>query len=64
MIIPYSNGKALYNALREECRVSPYWARGMGHNNIDIERAASFQEYLIKYIALVSKKYKFKNRTN
>ena len=37
-IVPFSHGKALYDALPEACRtVEPFWAEGMGHNNIDAD---------------------------
>lgn len=56
-IVPFSHGKALYDALPEACRtVEPFWAEGMGHNNIDADMPLLFFKNLKLFLRAVDER--------
>ena len=50
--VDISHGKALYNAVPEDCRYTPWWVPDRGHNDIT-EGRSKVKEYLEKMKAFI-----------
>ena len=61
--IPIEHGAGLYAAIHEDFKAEPFWAMGMGHNDMDynfdplIESLLRFlDEYMVEYLGKEHKK--------
>jgi len=48
-IVPFAHGKALYDALPSSCKSRPFWAQGMGHNNIEMDAPKLYVRRLMEF---------------
>jgi hypothetical protein len=49
-IVPYYHGESLFNLLPDSSRTVPFWARGAGHNNIEMEMPTAYIKRLHQFI--------------
>eukprot|EP00549_Striatella_unipunctata_P001902 CAMPEP_0118674474 /NCGR_PEP_ID=MMETSP0800-20121206/907_1 /TAXON_ID=210618 ORGANISM="Striatella unipunctata, Strain CCMP2910" /NCGR_SAMPLE_ID=MMETSP0800 /ASSEMBLY_ACC=CAM_ASM_000638 /LENGTH=291 /DNA_ID=CAMNT_0006569671 /DNA_START=155 /DNA_END=1030 /DNA_ORIENTATION=+ len=49
-IVPCSHGKTLFSKLNAKSRYAPFWAEGMGHNNIEADMTTEFVCRLQQFI--------------
>ena len=49
-IVPFYHGEALFNLLPNASRTVPFWARGAGHNNIEMEMPTAYIKRLHQFI--------------
>lgn len=55
-VVPFLHGKALYDTIPNDCKTAPFWAEGMGHNNIEAEMPRPFIKRLDKFLKCLKKK--------
>lgn len=53
-VVPFNHGKELYDRTHDDYKVSPFWARNMGHNNIEADMGKEFVKKLIKFLTTIS----------
>lgn len=63
-VVPFSHGKELYDAIPEDLKTVPFWAEGMGHNNIEADMPHAFIKRLHKFLKVLEKKDKEKKLQN
>ncbi|KAL3802900.1 hypothetical protein ACHAWO_004315 [Cyclotella atomus] len=49
-IVPFYHGEALFNLIPDSSRTVPFWARGAGHNNIEMEMPTAYIKRLQQFI--------------
>ena len=49
-IVPFYHGQTLFDALPDESKTVPFWARGVGHNNIEMNMATAYVKRLQQFV--------------
>eukprot|EP00804_Cyclotella_cryptica_P028885 CCRYP_008456-RD/>CCRYP_008456-RD protein AED:0.27 eAED:0.27 QI:381/1/1/1/0.5/0.4/5/1028/671 len=49
-IVPFYHGEALFNLIPDSSKTVPFWARGAGHNNIEMEMPTAYIKRLQQFI--------------
>eukprot|EP00590_Aulacoseira_subarctica_P010077 CAMPEP_0172422680 /NCGR_PEP_ID=MMETSP1064-20121228/8805_1 /TAXON_ID=202472 /ORGANISM="Aulacoseira subarctica , Strain CCAP 1002/5" /LENGTH=418 /DNA_ID=CAMNT_0013163647 /DNA_START=169 /DNA_END=1425 /DNA_ORIENTATION=- len=56
-VVPFKHGQMLYNLIPDRHKVfEPYWAKDMGHNNIEVECTTSFVWNLMEFLQLLRRR--------
>jgi len=55
-VVPFLHGKALYDTVPNDYKTAPFWAEGMGHNNIEAKMPRPFIKRLNKFLKCLKKK--------
>jgi len=67
-IVPFNHGETLHKALPRDYQYPPFWAEGMGHNNIELDMSAIFikrlQRFFLTLLKTHSRNTKLKNATS
>uniref|UniRef100_A0A7S4I6B9 Serine aminopeptidase S33 domain-containing protein n=1 Tax=Odontella aurita TaxID=265563 RepID=A0A7S4I6B9_9STRA len=61
-IVPFYHGENLYKAVSEHCAAMPFWAEGMGHNDIEVKMPTAYIKRLYRFISQIDKQAKAKTR--
>lgn len=54
-VVPFHHGKKLYEALPPKYRAPPFWAKNLGHNDIELHQPRQFIKELRNFLTLASK---------
>ena len=54
-VVPFHHGQKLYEALPPKYRAPPFWARNLGHNDIELHQPRQFIRELRNFLTLASK---------
>ena len=54
-VVPFKHGKELYDRIHDDYKVSPFWARNMGHNNIEADMGKEFVKKLLKFLTTLTR---------
>ena len=49
-IVPFYHGKGLFNALPDTSKATPFWAKGVGHNDIEVGMPTAYIKRLQQFI--------------
>ena len=49
-IVPYYHGQSLFDSLPDTSKAVPFWAKGAGHNNIEMEMPTAYIKRLMQFI--------------
>ena len=49
-IVPFYHGQTLFQTLPDKCKTVPFWARGAGHNNIEMDMPTAYIKRLQQFI--------------
>jgi hypothetical protein len=55
-IVPISHGISLHEQLLDNYRYPPFWAEGMGHNNIECDMWETYREKILQFLLFVKKR--------
>lgn len=56
-VVPFKHGQMLYDLIPEHLKVfQPFWAKGMGHNNIEVEATSTFVWNLMEFLQLIRRR--------
>ena len=54
-VVPFHHGQKLYEALPPKYRAPPFWAKNLGHNDIELHQPRQFIKELRNFLTLASK---------
>jgi len=54
-VVPFSHGQKLYEALPPQYRAPPFWAKNLGHNDIELHQPRQFIKELRNFLTVASK---------
>ena len=54
-VVPFHHGQKLYEALPPKYRAPPFWAKDLGHNDIELHQPRQFIKELRNFLTLASK---------
>merc|ERR1712228_650077 len=62
VIVPFSHGEVIQEKIRKCAKTTPFWAQGMGHNDIEVNMTTEFLQSLRDFInyAMLTDQYKTK----
>lgn len=49
-IVPYYHGQTLFETLTDSSKTVPFWARGAGHNNIEMDMPTAYIKRLQQFV--------------
>jgi hypothetical protein len=56
-VVPFKHGQMLYDLLPDHLKVfQPFWAKDMGHNNIEVEATSTFVWNLMEFLQLIRRR--------
>jgi len=54
-VVPFHHGQKLYEALPPKYRAPPFWAKNLGHNDVELHQPRQFIKELRNFLALASR---------
>lgn len=54
-IVPFYHGQSLFQALPDKSKTVPFWARGAGHNNIEMDMPTAYIKRLQQFVRQIDR---------